>query len=214
MAPVALSCTAARLARPVCVQEAQSSIAAPASLRGATGLRLGRSARALGSSSSSFLPQAAQQQRQSQPGRPARRCGLQCLAAAGGAAAWAAAAFDAPDGSSAVDYTKRHRFPAFLAAIRAVLFYTTTLIFAMPLFVLMLLAYPYCLQFDKYRWVLRACCFSGRLVGCRLCAAGRRVSRRALTRFTGAVFGTAPPPQNVLPPRLSASLCAGGAPST
>ncbi|KAL4450698.1 hypothetical protein ABPG77_001054 [Micractinium sp. CCAP 211/92] len=43
------------------------------------------------------------------------------------------------------------RFPAFLAAIRAVLFYTTTFVFAAPLFLFMLLVYPYVLKFDKYR---------------------------------------------------------------
>jgi hypothetical protein len=42
-------------------------------------------------------------------------------------------------------------FAVAMAATRAVLFYTTTFLFASPLFVVMLAAYPYVLLFDKFR---------------------------------------------------------------
>ncbi|KAL4853990.1 1-acyl-sn-glycerol-3-phosphate acyltransferase [Chlorella vulgaris] len=42
-------------------------------------------------------------------------------------------------------------FAVAVAATRAVLFYTTTFLFASPLFVVMLAAYPYVLLFDKFR---------------------------------------------------------------
>lgn len=48
--------------------------------------------------------------------------------------------------------SRRGKLPvAFLAALRAVLFYITTFIFATPLFGVMLAIYPYVLLFDKYR---------------------------------------------------------------
>lgn len=82
--------------------------------------------------------------------RPARQSSLQCSATA--AAFAAAASFDSSGGSAAAEgRVEKRGFPAFLAAIRAIFFYTTTLIFATPLFCLMLLAYPYVLKFDKFR---------------------------------------------------------------
>lgn len=115
-----------------------------------------------------LLPLQRQQQQQRQlsqqqgsgkcTARPARRGTLQCSASAAAGAVWAAASFDAPGnsggGAGSADRADWRRFPAFLAAIRAVLFYTTTFIFATPLFCLMLLVYPYVLKFDKFRWVL------------------------------------------------------------
>lgn len=96
--------------------------------------------------------QPLQQQRQRLAQRPP--AGRLAVAASAAAAA-AAAPYD--DGGAAAgseaprDYRNIPRFPAFLAAVRAVAFYTTTFIFATPLFVLMLLAYPYVLLFDKWR---------------------------------------------------------------
>jgi hypothetical protein len=43
------------------------------------------------------------------------------------------------------------KFAAFLAVVRAALFYITTFIFATPLFCVMLAVYPYVMLFDKYR---------------------------------------------------------------
>ena len=98
-----------------------------------------------------------QQQRLAQQHRPrpaARPCRLGVAASA---AAFAAASFDggaaAAGGGAepARDYRNIPRFPAFLAAARAVAFYITTVVFATPRFGCMLLAYPYVMKFDKWR---------------------------------------------------------------
>ena len=47
--------------------------------------------------------------------------------------------------------SKASKFPQWIAAIRALLFYTTTFVFAAPLFVLMLAVYPIVMLFDKFR---------------------------------------------------------------
>lgn len=94
-------------------------------------------------------------QRQPSSSRPRRDRGRQIQPCVASAAVWAAAAFDAPapggGGDAVWEPAMARRFPAFLAAIRAVLFYTTTFVFAAPLFLFMLLVYPYVLKFDKYR---------------------------------------------------------------
>ena len=94
---------------------------------------------------------------------------LQCAASS---AALAAASFDSAGGGSSDGGAAagQRSFPTFLAAIRAVFFYVTTLIFASPLFICMLLVYPFVLMFDKYRCgASRAphslLCFSGAVAG-------------------------------------------------
>lgn len=113
--------------------------------------------RSLGSSVQQ-LRTASGLQRQSSSSRPRRDRGRQLQPCVASAAVWAAASFDAPapsgggvGGDAAWEPAMARRFPAFLAAIRAVLFYTTTFLFAAPLFCLMLLVYPYVLTFDKFR---------------------------------------------------------------
>lgn len=110
-----------------------------------------------------LLPLQQRQQQQQQPlqqqhrrlgqcaARPARRGSLRCRASAAAAAAASPDAFGSSGAALPEPPAVWRRFPVFLAAIRAVLFYTTTLIFASPLFIFMLLAYPYVLKFDKYR---------------------------------------------------------------
>lgn len=99
-----------------------------------------------------------QQRRAAALPRPAgRSSSLQCAASA---AAFAAASFDGA-GSSGVgggspSYVHHPGgIAAVFAAIRAVLFYCTTLIFASPLFLCMLAVYPFVLKFDKYRWAVQ-----------------------------------------------------------
>jgi 1-acyl-sn-glycerol-3-phosphate acyltransferase len=98
-------------------------------------------------------PQQQQQQRAALPRPAVRSSSLQCAASA---AAFAAASFDGAGssggGASSPSYVHHPGgIAAVFAAIRAVLFYCTTLIFALPLFPCMLAVYPFVLQFDKYR---------------------------------------------------------------
>lgn len=125
--------------------------------RPAAGVRpIGLSSSGLAARRCGLLPltqtrQGERQQQQQQRARPAgRSSSLQCSASA---AAFAAAS---PDGGAAGSKSYVHHpggIAAVFAAIRAVLFYCTTFVFASPLFLCMLAVYPYVLKFDKFRWV-------------------------------------------------------------
>ena len=115
------------------------------------------------------LSERQQQEQLARLPRPAgRSSSLQCAASA---AAFAAASFDGAGSSGGgADPPSYVHHPggiaAVFAAIRAVLFYCTTFIFASPLFLCMLAVYPFVLQFDKYRWM-------GTRVGPHACLVGR-----------------------------------------
>lgn len=143
--------------------------------------------------------------------RPRRDRGRQLQpCASASAAVWAAASYDAPvpsgGGDSAWEPPAARRFPAFLAAIRAALFYTTTFLFAAPLFCLMLLAYPYVMAFDKFRCA--ACWYRQRV---RLSAAALAVRNQRGVLALTLRWRARHAPRLPLPPSPPG---AGGGPST
>lgn len=58
---------------------------------------------------------------------------------------------------SSILYVDAARLQRAIATLRAICFYTTTFVFAAPLFVFMLAVYPLVLLFDKYRYVYDSC---------------------------------------------------------